>query len=226
MQLEEFERAVNSSYTNTSLDDAKDRHCDFITAMRSQILKTETDLNKSAVSAGKPPLPWVRLNEGESDELALFLSGSTASRDKSSAKVHAQDQLPLKPLDADNENEPQRLKNSPASLQFAQVEPRQEKFHGHRRTASASADIGNWNIAVDDDVSLQSSAGAHREPPPRKIPSFSGFLNTMEYASKLKWPNSGYRKLKLPDRQQDADTALLQPQHLPKVSVSSMLLCN
>ncbi|KAK1427494.1 hypothetical protein QVD17_16180 [Tagetes erecta] len=44
-----------------------------------------------------------------------------------------------------------------------------------------------------------------KERPPRKIPSFSGLLNTLESASKLKWPNNGYRKLN-----QEPDVRLLE----------------
>lgn len=222
MQLEEFERAVKSSYKNSTLDDAKDRHREFINAMECQISKIDSALHKSSVSAGKPPHPWVRLDEGECNELELFLTGSMASKGKNSSKVHAQDQLPLKPSEADKESAPQRVKNFSDSVELARMDLRHDKFYGHRRTASASADIGNWNIAVDDNVLLQGSAVVRREQPPPKIPSVSGFLNTMESASKLKWQKNGNRKLKLPDRQQDVDTALLQPNNLPKVSVYSV----
>lgn len=216
-QLEEFERAVKSSYKNSTLDDAKDRHREFIKAMEAQISKTDSALQNSAVSAGKPPPhPWVRLDEGECNELELFLTGSMASKGKDSPKVLAQDQLSPKPPEADKESPPGRVKNFSDSVELARMDFRHDRFHGHRRTASAGADIGNWNIAVDDNVLLQGSSVVRREQPPPKIPSVSGFLNTMESASKLKWQKNGNRKLKLPDRQQDVDTALLQPNHLPK----------
>lgn len=218
MQLEEFERAVKSSYKNSTLDDAKDRHREFILAMEGQISKINSALHKSAVSSGKPPNPWVRLDEGECNELELFLTGSTTSKGKNSSKVQGQDQLSSKPLEADKASSLERVKNFSNSVELARMDLKHDKFHGHRRTASA-ADIGNWNIAVDDSVLLQSSGVVRREQPPPKIPSVSGFLNTMESASKLKWQKNGNRKLKLPDRQQDVDTALLQPNNLPKVSV-------
>ncbi|PWA77089.1 Homeobox, conserved site-containing protein [Artemisia annua] len=55
------------------------------------------------------------LYEGESDELALFLSGK-----------------------------PAEIVENVSS----------EKFSKHRRTASAGADIGSWNITINDDVSV------------------------------------------------------------------------
>ncbi|KAL7616388.1 hypothetical protein Lser_V15G00910 [Lactuca serriola] len=166
-QLEEFERAVLSSYNKTSTDNTKDRHRDFINAIETQISRVETSWNDSFSSKGKPPCPWVKLNEGERKELALFLAGSVTPG--------AHEEQPAKT----------RRKQKAAA-----VAAKVKKISGHRRAASASADIGSWKITVDDDVGKDGKA-------PRKIPSFSGLLNTLEYtASKLKWPKNGYGKLK------------------------------
>ena len=136
LQLEEFEKAVKQSYSQFSCDDTKARHRDFITAMESQVLRVEKCLDESVGVTGKPPRPWVRLDEGESDELALFLSGKPAVAVENTS----------------NEN----------------------KFNKHRRTASAGADIGSWNITIDDDV-YAGGVDEKTEQPPRKIPSFLGF---------------------------------------------------
>ncbi|CAK9182854.1 unnamed protein product [Ilex paraguariensis] len=211
-QLDEFERAVRSSYTDSSTDDAKNRHREFIVAIESQISRVQNSLQESSVSAGKPPLPWVRLEEGESDELALFLSGPSASRDKNTLKVHVQNLQKLNQHETDEQMAPEHTKNL---THFVERKAREEKFPGHRRTASASADIGAWKIAVTDDAFPQGSTNVQPEPTPRKVPSFSGFLYTMESASKLKWPKNGYRKLKLPDRQ-EANASLPKSQHLTR----------
>ncbi|KAL4559606.1 hypothetical protein LXL04_031749 [Taraxacum kok-saghyz] len=176
LQLEEFERAVLASYNKTSTDNTKDRHRDFINAIESQISRVETSWNDS-FSKGKPPRPWVKLNEGERKELALFLAGSgtTGGGEEQSAKT--------------------RRKQKAAA--------REKKFSGHRRAASASADIGSWKITIDDDVGKDQKT-------PRKIPSFSGLLNKLEYsASRLKWPKNGYRKLK-----QESDGGSLETRSL------------
>ncbi|MFS7910374.1 putative syntaxin 6 [Helianthus anomalus] len=170
-QLEEFERAVISSYDKNSTDDTKDRHHDFINAMENQISRVESSWNDSSVSAGKPPRPWVRLDERERKELALFLSGSKSPGDDRPAQNRFND-----------EHRERRKQKVDAK----------DKFSGHRRTASASADIGSWKINVDNDNLL---SDGKIEKPPRKIPSFSGLLNTLESASKFKWPNNGYKKL-------------------------------
>lgn len=95
------------------------------------------------------------------------------------------------------------------------MEAKDAKFSGHRRAASASADIGSWKITVGDDVSPRGK----KQYPPRKIPSFSGLLNTLESASKMKWPKNGYMKLKLIDQRQELDAKLSEIQPLTRVSV-------
>ncbi|KAF9621688.1 hypothetical protein IFM89_026581 [Coptis chinensis] len=75
-QLEEFERAVKSSYVDSLAEDARTRHCQFIDAIGSQIATAENSLKETSGEEGKTTsLPWVRLDQGERDELAVFLSG-------------------------------------------------------------------------------------------------------------------------------------------------------
>ncbi|KAL8494546.1 hypothetical protein ACS0TY_025385 [Phlomoides rotata] len=200
-QLEEFGRAVKSSYpTSSSADDAKDRHKDFIIAIEDQIRRVESSLNESTTSRGKPPLPWVRLDEGERHELQLFLSGLPSSSINREADQHTLNEC---------------SRSSSNLVELAQVEGKEDK--GHRRTASASADIGSWKIVMVDNVLPTDSCGIKPDPPPRKIPSFSGILNTMESSiSQLKWPKNGYRKLKLTDRPQEAGSILPRPQNLTR----------
>lgn len=200
LQLEEFERAVRLSYANRSTDDAKDRHNDFIIAIQDQISNIQSSLQESAPSGGKVSPSWVRLDEGECNELALFLSAPSAS---GAVSTHVRD----------NENHkgphkasmPEHSKNS---SEWASIDSKEEKLYGHRRAASASADIGAWNVAIMDDGYQQSSSNGQMAKPPRKIPSLSGFLNAMDSVSKLKWSRNGFRKLKPMDSDQDADSAL------------------
>lgn len=215
-QLEEFERAVGSSYANSSADDAKDRHREFILAMENQISTVEKSLKESAISEGKPPLPWVRLDEGERNELALFLSGPSASEHKSTYKTNGRVGT-TNPKEMDKESPSECSRNSCQSSEQALLESLEEKLkHGHRRTASASAEIGAWKIAITGDFSLQDSSNGQPPKPPRKVPSFSGLLSSMETASKLKWSKNGFRKLKAVDHHQEADAALLQTPQLTK----------
>ncbi|KAM5565813.1 hypothetical protein ABKV19_019708 [Rosa sericea] len=210
MQLDEFARAVRASYARGPSEDARDRHHEFIVAMEDQISKVENALRESAFSEGKTSLPWVRLDEGECNELASFLSGLTASEEKVLAKSRDIENLQV----TDRESAPDCSKNSCGS--GGSREAREEKLHGHRRTASASADIGSWKIAVYDDGHLPSSSSIMIEQPVRKIPSFSGFISSMESASKLKWSKNGFRKWKAVDRHEDTDAALLPSTQLTR----------
>nr|KYP33599.1 hypothetical protein KK1_045541 [Cajanus cajan] len=183
-QLEEFERAVKSSYSKSSSEEARNRHRDFITAIEDKIMKVEHLLNGSVVPGDKASLPWLRLDEGEQNELALFLSGTPASGTLAS----------------------NCSKDFHVSSGWG--EPKEEMSNGHRRTASASAGIGFWKISVHDDAQQWSSSSGSSGPM-HKIPSLSGFLSSVESVPKLKWPRNGYRKLKAADHREEADTALL-----------------
>ncbi|KAB1220276.1 hypothetical protein CJ030_MR3G019022 [Morella rubra] len=214
-QLEEFERAVRASYTKSSSGDARGRHREFIIAIEEQTSKVENSLQVSTLSEGKASLPWVRLDEGECNELALFLSGPPTYEVKTPVQSNQRDIE--NPEVTDKDSAPDCLKNSHHSAEWGgSVEAREDKSHGHRRTASASPDIGAWKIVVPDDECEQSSSNRPTGLPVRKIPSLSGFLSSMESAPKLKWSKNGFRKLKAMDHQQEADTAFLRPPQLSR----------
>lgn len=197
MQLEEFERAVKSSYVRDSTDDAKDRHRDFIVAIEDQISSVQNSLHESSTSEGKNQPSWVHLDAGESKELALFLTG----------------------LSVPNENPQDRDKGLPPYSR-QNVLHSSEKSYGHRRTASANADIDAWKIAIPDNSPWQQNSSTGHPPlPPRKIPSLSSFLNSMDSSpSKSKLLKNGFRKLKAIDANQESDPASLRLSQQDKVS--------
>ncbi|XP_023537635.1 uncharacterized protein LOC111798621 isoform X1 [Cucurbita pepo subsp. pepo] len=198
-QLDEFERAVKTSYVNSTNDDARDRHREFVVAIEDQILKTQSSLQDFSQSKGESSMPWMQLDEGESNELALFLSGPSVGEDKTVNNVVSDDE---NPQGTDEESAPACSSNSHDCIE--------EKSHGHRRTASASPDIGSWKIAISGVDFQQCSLSGQPEKLIRKIPSVSGFLNAVESASKFKWPKNAFRKLKLVDRPQETSSMLLQ----------------
>ncbi|KAF8107908.1 hypothetical protein N665_0116s0113 [Sinapis alba] len=157
-QLDEFQRAVRSTYDNRLSDETRDRHREFTFAIEAQVAKIE----KSLKEAGKGTPRWVRLDEDDRNELALFLTGPSES------------------------------------------ERKQLSLNGHRRAASATPDIGAWNITVSDDGLPQKPPGEPLVRPPRKVPSVSSFLNHME-------PTNCVRKWKALDRQGDSDASALLP---------------
>ncbi|XP_027354939.1 uncharacterized protein LOC113864908 isoform X2 [Abrus precatorius] len=186
-QLDEFERAVRSSYSKISSEDTRNRHQDFIDAILDKITKVEHLLQESVHLGSKASLPWMGLDEGERDELALFLSGMPDSGARN-------------PIENIQLSDKDSLSNSSGTPE--------EKSHGHRRAASADADIGAWKIAVSDNApQLCSSNGL--SGPLHRVASLSGFFGSMESISKLKWPKNGYRKLKAVNHHQEMDNALL-----------------
>ena len=195
-QLDEFQRAVRSSYSKSS-SGARSRHEDFIVAIDGKISKVEhlLQLQESAPLGSKASQPWVSLDEGERNELALFLSGMPLppSGGKPSLKCKSRG----------NENQ-----------QINDIEPYRaaeaDKSHGHRRVASADVDISSWKIAVLDDVQ-QSTSSNDSSAPMHKVASLSGFFSSMESFSKFKWPKNGYRKLKPVNNHQENGNALLLP---------------
>ncbi|KAL2318479.1 hypothetical protein Fmac_032355 [Flemingia macrophylla] len=204
-QLEEFERAVKSSYSKSLGEEARNRHRDFITAIEDKIVKVEHLLNASVVPGGRVSLPWFRLDEEEQNELALFLSGTpaAASDDPTWSNSRGIEHQQLSDV----------VLASNCSKDFhvssGWGEPKEEMSHGnHRRAASAGADIGFWKISVHDDAQQWSSSSGSSGPM-HKVPSLSGFLSSMESVPRLKWPRNGYRKLKSADHDEEADAALL-----------------
>ncbi|KAK4277423.1 hypothetical protein QN277_015425 [Acacia crassicarpa] len=201
-QLEEFERAVNTSYGKISSDEARNRHHDFIAAIQENVRKVEKSLQESTVSDGKAPLPWLRLNEGERNELALFLSGTPK---KSKGRDNECKQL--------SDKDSGSISKNPLSSEWKPSETKEQSSHGHRRIASASADFSSWKIAVSDDVQPYSSSNGSSGLV-HKVPSFSGFFNSMESVPEIKWPKNAFRKLKALDNNQGADGALLPSSEL------------
>ncbi|XP_040865255.1 uncharacterized protein [Glycine max] len=196
MQLEEFERAVRSSYGKVSSEEVRNRHRDFITAIEDKIVKIEHSLSESVNPGGKASLPWLHLDEGEQVELALFLSGMPAANNR-----YVED-----PQSSENVAASNCLKDFRVSSGWD--DSNEEISHGHRRAASASADIGFWKVSVHDDAQQWSSSSGSSGPM-HKVPSLLGFLSYMESVSKLKWPRNGYRKLKAADHHKETDRELL-----------------
>ncbi|XP_072987404.1 uncharacterized protein [Typha latifolia] len=194
-QLEEFERAVRPNDASSSLqEDARSRHIQFLSAIGSQIAIVENSLRETNQKQGESTIAWVRLDEGERDELALFLSKPLPEREKVVRK----------------NGEDECVKNVNNVKGFGRLEKKQEKLQGHRRTASASADIGSWKILVSDEDAPRRSFEEQPRLPPLKIPSLSCLTKALESKPKMKWSGNVFRKCKGGDHQQAAEMMPLQ----------------
>ncbi|KAJ9184480.1 hypothetical protein P3X46_004200 [Hevea brasiliensis] len=81
-QLEDFERAVNSSAMqdkSRSKEDVISRHCQFIRAIREQINHVETSVDGPSMGDSMKNSEWINLNEQDRDGLALFLIGGNTT---------------------------------------------------------------------------------------------------------------------------------------------------
>ncbi|KAK9677572.1 hypothetical protein RND81_11G152700 [Saponaria officinalis] len=118
-QLEEFERAVRSSYGSCRDQNIKSRHQQFIVAIESQISRAEDALRESLNEEGKQPFRWVNLNEDERDDLAMFLSGfsrtptkntkydnKSVSLSSESENLHKKQDLDCAPIYSEGSNSP------------------------------------------------------------------------------------------------------------------------
>ncbi|KAG8647027.1 hypothetical protein MANES_09G055400v8 [Manihot esculenta] len=81
-QLEDFERAVNSSAMqdkSQSKEDVISRHWQFIRAIREQINHVKTSVDGSSMGDSMKKSEWINLNEQDRDGLALFLIGENTT---------------------------------------------------------------------------------------------------------------------------------------------------
>lgn len=202
-QLEEFEKAVQSSYSRGSNDETKCRHLQFIIAIEDQISNIEESLRESAISEGKPKLSWMQLDEGERNELAWFLSAPPRPGDNKDSEI---------PQEMEMDTVSDSLNNPSHSIDLGSSGDKVEKSHGHRRTASASPNIGEWKIVFADSGSQQNPSKRQPPLPPRKTPSYSSFLNSLESPFKSKWSTKSARKWKAVDCQHETDLELLHSQ--------------
>ncbi|KAJ4965845.1 hypothetical protein NE237_017694 [Protea cynaroides] len=219
-QLEEFERAVSSSYVGSPnlAEDGRARHRQFIGAIENEISTVENSLKESVVAEGKSTVPWVRLDERERDELALFLSGPSVDRVTPPATVVARDEEEgnLQVQVVPGETVSVCSKNYSHSTELGSQETRDERLHGHRRAASANADISTWKIVVSDENFSRRSFDAMPDPPPPRVFSFSGLLGAMEPIPKPNWSKNGFRKWKAGDRRLPTDDMPLRSQQLSR----------
>ncbi|XP_072991271.1 uncharacterized protein [Typha latifolia] len=195
-QLEELLRAINSSDEALSVgEDTWARHDQFLTAISSQIMTVENSLKVSNIEEGEVGLSWVKLDEDERDELALFLSCQLPERDISS---NGNLDIGEKVGNQNKEASIDFVKNSRQSTELSSWDMREERLKGHRRVASAGADIGSWNISIPsegEDTSERSSDDCPNMALP-KILSYSALNGALESKPRMKWYRNGLRKWK------------------------------
>ncbi|KAJ0980265.1 hypothetical protein J5N97_008520 [Dioscorea zingiberensis] len=132
-QLDELERAMMANDESCSAGkETRNRHNQFVDAIGIRIKMVENALKKSNFEGD-----WVRLDEEERDELALFLSCQLPLRGKS---------LEL---------------NGEADKGFLRKEGR---VNGHQRLSASNIDTDAWRISISSSEDNQSNVPSRRIP--------------------------------------------------------------
>uniref|UniRef100_A0A453IPM6 Uncharacterized protein n=1 Tax=Aegilops tauschii subsp. strangulata TaxID=200361 RepID=A0A453IPM6_AEGTS len=168
--LDELERAIRSNDEVLSAGkDTRALHSNFVAAIGYRILEVENNLKASNVAEGRGTLSWIHLDESERDDLAAFLSaGPPQHQDKvvtipsaGDIQVGSNPTRVRKNISADSSND------SSGSADLSSARAKEDAHRGHRRSVSASADIGSLPMSFPnerDGAAEQSSLGPHRAP--------------------------------------------------------------
>jgi hypothetical protein len=146
--------------------DTRARHSNFVAAIGYRILEVENNLQESNVSEGRGRLSWIQLDDSERDDLAAFLLASPLQqRDKvvtipsaGDIQVGNNSTRVRKNVSADSSND------SSGSVELTLARAKEDAHRGHRRSVSASADIGLSSMSFPNEqesAAEQSSNGTH-----------------------------------------------------------------
>uniref|UniRef100_A0A0E0EWS9 Syntaxin 6/10/61 N-terminal domain-containing protein n=1 Tax=Oryza meridionalis TaxID=40149 RepID=A0A0E0EWS9_9ORYZ len=216
-QLDEFQRAIKSNYSVVLAGkDTRARHDDFVSAIGHRILEVENFLKESNTTEGRGPLSWVRLDEGEREELAHFLSAGTYQKRDEVVTIPSAGDIEVgsnarrvkKGVSIDSSND------SSGSAESGLVSTKEETAPGHRRTASAYADIGSWTITIPDETNGIDEQSFDDLPkvPLVKSPSSSVLMNAFQSKPRMKAKN-GAKKWAGADQQDVVESLPLTNSH-------------
>ncbi|XP_006662277.1 uncharacterized protein LOC102706505 [Oryza brachyantha] len=215
-QLDELQRAIKSNYSVVLAGkDTRARHDDFVSAIGDRILEVENSLKEYNTTEGHGPLSWVRLDEGEREELAHFLSAGTYQKRDDVVTIPSAGDIEVgsnarrvkKGVSSDSSND------SSGSAESGLVSAKEETAPGHRRTASAYADIGVWCITIPDEGNGIDELSIDDLPkaPLVKSPSSSALVNALQ--SKPRKTKNGARKWTGADQQDVVESLPLTNSH-------------
>ncbi|TVU47998.1 hypothetical protein EJB05_07617 [Eragrostis curvula] len=195
-QLDELERAIRSNDAFILAGkDTRARHNDFVAAIAYRILEVENSLKESNVAEGRGPLSWVHLNEDERDDLAAFLSASPLQpRDKvvsipSAGDIEVGSNTKRVRMDMSAESS----KDSSGSTELGLGRVKEDMRPGHRRAASASADIGSWSISIPDECEGVAESDGPQNVPLLKIVKNSALTSALQSKPRMKCKNGAVR---------------------------------
>ncbi|KAJ4792055.1 Syntaxin/t-SNARE family protein [Rhynchospora pubera] len=96
-QLEQFQQAIDISHEKYSSEESTiSRRRQFVSAIENQIKRVEISLANILAKEGKPSFTWVKLEEGERDDLIAFLSSDSLSSKKPERAAETLKEVPCK----------------------------------------------------------------------------------------------------------------------------------
>ncbi|XP_020593603.1 uncharacterized protein LOC110033829 [Phalaenopsis equestris] len=207
-QLEELERAVRRDDEAVLARKATvNRHNAFVEAISYRIEMVEKALKESNVAEeGETELTWTRLDEGERDELALFLSPPRSEGDEASLIQSDVEQEVRSRMDGETSA---GLKNPSYQCKL------REEDNG--RIANGSAEVGLLVVdsASTEESSLRLSDEQSNFPPPKFLRLFE--LKAAESSSNPKrWYRNGFRKWKHLNQNDMEESLPLRNHHLSR----------
>ncbi|KQJ95773.1 uncharacterized protein LOC100826256 [Brachypodium distachyon] len=197
-QLEQFERAVRSSNDKYSLEEGTvARRRQFIVAIGDQISRVEKATNDSSIENGRRGINWVKLDEGEQDDLVAFLSapaqlsGETRKRESSYHSPPGQNNVLV---GADNHRDITAISKdrhtfeaSPMEISDVESEVRSlaEQLNAHKTNLSSSDD--HWKINIADEKDDGKKLSPKRIEVSSQTTTLSGILKSTESLTRVRW---------------------------------------
>ncbi|KAJ6837176.1 uncharacterized protein M6B38_121545 [Iris pallida] len=202
-QLEEFERAVSSSYENyPSEENTINRHREFVAALRNQICCTEKAMNDSLLAEGKQPLPWVQLDDDdERDEFETFLSSAPSSKTFPETKDRYVDRKSARGFKetVTINNDAKYVVEVAAKDDFRNHDQRivQEEDSNGKRRSWSPPDVDAWKIVIADEEDVQKRLSEMMPQTHNRLSSLNGFFRSVESSTaRLVWLRSSFQKAK------------------------------
>ncbi|RRT78574.1 hypothetical protein B296_00014065 [Ensete ventricosum] len=195
-QLEELERAVRSNDDACSAgEDTRVRHDKFIVAIGSQISTVEDCFRQWNLELGETAVAWVRLDDGERDELARFLSGPLPAKfDVPKFSSFGGAEVGNSTVDTKGEASIDRMKNfSCQSSESCRRETRDETLHGGHASC-ATTDVGSWAIGIPDEGQDTASGRLPDDRPnsvSRGVLSSAALSDALESTPRMRWLRNG-----------------------------------
>lgn len=142
-------------------------------------------------------MSWVHLDEDERDDLAAFLSASPFQQKDKVVTIPSAGDIEVGGNSARMKNDisTDSSKDSAGSTDLISGRTKEDLHRGHRRAASASADIGSWSISIPNECegSTEQLSDGPDKMPLLKIVKTCALTSTLQSKPRTKCKNGSVR---------------------------------